>query len=91
MTIESIVREINRELVPAFEEKLRAALADRDREWLVDQVVRLTLDAHALNEADRRTAAEAKAARPARAPRAGRRRWRSTRPGSRRSSTSTRA
>jgi hypothetical protein len=61
VTIESIVRGINRELVPAFEEKLRAALADRDREWLIDQVVRLTLDAHALSEADRRTAAEAKA------------------------------
>jgi hypothetical protein len=60
VTIEAIVRGINRELVPVFEEKLRAALADRDREWLVDQVVRLTLDAHALNEADRRTAAEAK-------------------------------
>lgn len=61
MTIESIVRGINRELVPVFEERLRAALADRDREWLIDQVVRLTLDAHALDEADRRTAAEAKA------------------------------
>ena len=61
MTIESIVREINLELVPAFEEKLRAALADRDRDWLVDQVVRLTLDTHALGEADRRSAAEAKA------------------------------
>ena len=60
MTIESIVRGINRELVPVFEEKLRAALVDRDREWLIDQVVRLTLDAQALNEADRRTAAEAK-------------------------------
>ena len=60
MTIEAIVRGINRELVPAFEEKLRAALADRDREWLIDQVVRLTLDAHALNESDRRTALEAK-------------------------------
>ncbi len=60
MTIESIVREINRELVPVFEEKLRAALADRDREWLVEQVVRLTLDAQALDEADRRTATEAK-------------------------------
>jgi hypothetical protein len=60
VTIESIVRGINRELVPVFEERLRAALADRDREWLVDQVVRLTLDAHALNEADRRTALEAK-------------------------------
>jgi hypothetical protein len=61
VTIESIVRGINRELVPVFEERLRAALADRDRGWLVDQVVRLTLDAHALNEADRRTALEAKA------------------------------
>ncbi|HET6948986.1 MAG TPA: hypothetical protein VFI47_01325, partial [Acidimicrobiales bacterium] len=60
-TIETIVRDINRELVPAFEEKLRAALADQSREWLVDQVVRLTLDAHALQEADRRQVAEAKA------------------------------
>jgi len=59
-TIETIVRGINRELVPAFEEKLRAALADQSREWLVDQVVRLTLDAHALQEADRRQVAEAK-------------------------------
>ena len=59
-TIETIVRGINRELVPAFEEKLRAALADQDREWLVEQVVRLTLDAHALQEADRRHLAEAK-------------------------------
>jgi hypothetical protein len=61
VTIESIVRGINRELVPVFEEKLRAALADRDREWLIEQVVRLTLDAHALEEADRRVSAEAKA------------------------------
>jgi len=61
VTIESIVRGINRELVPVFEERLRAALADRDREWLIDQVVRLTLDAHALDEADRRTARELKA------------------------------
>ena len=60
-TIETIVKGINRELVPAFEEKLRAALADKDREWLVDQVVRLTLDAHALEEADRKQVAEAKA------------------------------
>lgn len=61
MTIESIVRGINRELVPVFEERLRAALADMDREWLVEQVVRLTLDAHALEEADRRLVGEAKA------------------------------
>ena len=61
MTIESIVRGINRELVPVFEEKLRAAMADRDREWLIEQVVRLTLDVHALEEADRRLVGEAKA------------------------------
>ena len=71
MTIESIVRGINRELMPVFEERLRAALADHDREWLVDQIVRLTLDAHSLQEIDRRTEREAKA-RPPRAPRAGR-------------------
>ena len=60
-TIESLVRQINRELVPTFEEKLRASLADRDREWLIEQIVRLTLDAHALEEADRRVVAEVKA------------------------------
>lgn len=60
--IESIVRGINRELVPTFEEKLRAALADKDRDWLVEQVVRLSMDNHALEEADRRQFAEAKAA-----------------------------
>ena len=60
-TIETIVRSINRELVPLFEERLRAELATRDRDWLVDQVVRLTLDAHALQEADRRSVMEAKA------------------------------
>lgn len=59
--IETIVRGINRELVPTFEEKLRAALADKDRDWLVEQVVRLTMDNHALEEADRRQFAEAKA------------------------------
>ena len=60
-TIETLVRSINRELVPAFEEKLRAELAGRDREWLIDQIVRLTLDAHALEEMDRRSVIEAKA------------------------------
>lgn len=59
--IESIMRGINHEMVPLIEERLRAALADRDREWLIDQVVRLTLDAHALEKADRRVVAEAKA------------------------------
>ena len=52
--IEAIVRQINRELVPQFEEKLRASLAEQDREWLIEQVVRLTLDAHSLEEMDRK-------------------------------------
>ena len=60
-TIETIVRSINRELVPAFEERLRAQLAECDREWLIDQIVRLTLDAHALQEIDRKSVIEAKA------------------------------
>ena len=59
--IEGIVRSINRELVPAFEEKLRGALAGCDREFLIDQIVRLTLDAHSLQEIDRRTIVETKA------------------------------
>jgi hypothetical protein len=60
-TIEGIVHAINRELVPSFEERLRAALADKDREWLIEQIVRLTLDAHSLEEIDRRSVAEEKA------------------------------
>jgi len=53
-TIESIVRQINREFVPHFEEKLRAYLAKQDKEWLIEQIVRLTMDAHSLEEMDRK-------------------------------------
>ncbi|MBK6645418.1 MAG: hypothetical protein IPG44_06640 [Anaerolineales bacterium] len=53
-TIETIIRQINREIVPQFEEKLRAYLAGQDKEWLVEQIVRLTLDAHSLQELDRK-------------------------------------
>lgn len=53
-TIESIIRQINREFVPQFEEKLRAYLAGQDKEWLVEQIVRLTLDAQSLQELDRK-------------------------------------
>jgi hypothetical protein len=60
-TIETIVRSINRELTPQFEDRLRAALADQDREWLIDQIVRLTLDRHSLEEIDRRSEVDAKA------------------------------
>lgn len=59
-TIQAIVRSINRDLTPQFEERLRAELATRDREWLIDQIVRLTLDAHALEEIDRQGEIEAK-------------------------------
>ena len=60
-TIETVVRSINREFVPQFEERLRAILAEQEREWLIDQIVRLTLDAHSLEEIDRRVVVEAKA------------------------------
>ncbi|MBA2254532.1 MAG: hypothetical protein H0W07_05415 [Chloroflexi bacterium] len=59
-TIQAIVRSINRDLTPQFEERLRAALAVQDRDWLVDQIVRLTLDAHSLEEIDRRSEVDAK-------------------------------
>lgn len=52
--IETIIRQINREIAPQFEEKLRAHLAGQDKEWLIEQIVRLTLDAHSLQELDRR-------------------------------------
>jgi hypothetical protein len=59
-TIEAILREVNRDLVPLFEERLRTFLAHQDREWLIDQIVRLTLDAHSLEEMDRERGHEAK-------------------------------
>ena len=51
--IDAILRQINKDLVPQFEEKLRAYLAEQDKEWLIEQIVRLTLDAHSLEEMDR--------------------------------------
>jgi hypothetical protein len=53
-TIETITRQINKELVPIFEERLRCYLAEQDKEWLIEQIVRLTLDAHSLQEMDRK-------------------------------------
>ena len=58
-TIESVVRQINREFVPQFEEKLRAYLAHQDREWLIEQIGRLSMDAHSLEEFDRQHYLEA--------------------------------
>ncbi len=60
-TIETIIRSINRELVPQFEEKLRAFLMKQDKDWLVEQIIRLSLDAHSLHEMDRKTLQQLKA------------------------------
>ncbi len=60
-TIQAIVRQVNRELVPQFEEKLRSYLLTQDKEWLIDQIIRLTLDAHSLEEMDRKIVQERKA------------------------------
>lgn len=64
-TIEELVRVINRELSPQFEERLRAELVDKDRDWLIDQLVRLTLDAHSLQDLDVAAAVQAKTQRRA--------------------------
>jgi hypothetical protein len=52
--IEAILSQINKEIVPQFEEKLRAHLAEQDKDWLIEQIIRLTLDAHSLEEMDRK-------------------------------------
>lgn len=59
------MRVINRDLSPQFEERLRTALADKDRDWLIDQLVRLTLDAHSLEDLDRAIVIQEKARRRA--------------------------
>lgn len=61
-TIHHLVQSVNRELSPVFEERLREQLAGKDREWLIDQIVRLTLDRHSLQEIDRKAERDAKAA-----------------------------
>ncbi len=60
-TIEGIVRSINRELVPQFEERLRQYLVQQDKEWLIEQIVRMSLDAHSLEEMDRKVIQDTKA------------------------------
>jgi len=47
-TIDDLTRGIKRELSPEFEERLRARLAEHDREWLIDQLVHLTLTANGM-------------------------------------------
>lgn len=61
-TIHHLVQSVQRELSPVFEERLRDQLADKDKDWLIDQIVRLTLDRHALQEIDRKAERDAKSA-----------------------------
>jgi hypothetical protein len=51
--------------VPQFEERLRAYLAEHDKEWLIEQIVRLTLDAHSLEDMDRKFVREMQSRRRA--------------------------
>lgn len=58
-TIDDLARAIARDLSPEFEQRLRAELAGRDREWLVDELVQLTLARHGFDDLDRNAAATA--------------------------------
>jgi hypothetical protein len=60
-TIEAILGRVHQALAPDFEAQLRAHLAGRDRDWLVDQVVRLSLDPATRAQRDRLAASAAKA------------------------------
>src|SRR5687767_5380474 len=44
-TIDELVHQIDRDLTPQFEERLRDALGEWDRQALVDELVRLSLAA----------------------------------------------
>jgi len=59
--IQSILHQINQDLVPQFEEKLRQSLATQSKDWLIDQIVRLTLDAHSLRQMDHKQILDVKA------------------------------
>lgn len=54
VNIEAIVRDIHRDLSPRFEEELRRHLCKKDKKWLIDQIVRLTLNKHSLEIWDRK-------------------------------------
>ncbi|MEP7158613.1 MAG: hypothetical protein ABI797_04240 [Chloroflexota bacterium] len=58
-TIDDLARGIARDLSPAFEKRLREALAHEDRAWLIDELVRLTLARHHLEDLERDSAATA--------------------------------
>jgi len=51
-TIDDTARAIARGISGDFESCLRAELADKKREWLVDQIVRSVLERHNLADTD---------------------------------------
>jgi len=57
--IDDLARGIARDLSPEFEKRLRDALGRQDREWLVNELVRLTLSRHRLEDLERDGAATA--------------------------------
>ena len=59
-TIEKVIREINKELVPEFKNKLRFHLEKQDKEWLIEQIIRLTIDKHSCQEWDKKVFQEIK-------------------------------
>jgi len=58
-TIEEVARGIARDLSVEFAERLRSELAGREREWLIDELVRLTLARHGFDDLDRDATANA--------------------------------
>ena len=62
-TIEHLIQAINKDLVPAFEGRLRRELERHDKEWLIEQIVRLTLDKQSLQSMDQRRDRRAKSRR----------------------------
>lgn len=48
--INSIIKKAQDELFPELEAKIRAALALKDKEWLIDQIIYLTCERHSLHE-----------------------------------------
>jgi hypothetical protein len=46
MHLDTIIREINKDIVPQFEDRLRASLALQEKEWLIEQIIHLSRHTH---------------------------------------------
>jgi hypothetical protein len=62
-TIEDLARKIDRDLTPQFEERLREALAAWNRDALVDELVRLSLEARNARKGSQAEVAESESSR----------------------------